>query len=229
MQNISSVPPNGALPMHEALRQFIPDELWKAFEAAKAVRSKLPRRPTYFSTSVLEWEAAHANYVANQARSAQADVEGAWAAIKWSLIDQLIAGTLVGFTQSDPPFGPWRQIPASSWKNLWIKNSRQGRVVGPNVDLYNVYIGKPGQTHSNVVMTGAPGQPSKSMHIIMDEWERRLRAGRIEPTRKAQAQVLLDWLKETHPLLPRPTEDTIYRRLPKGRWETSKKINCVEK
>jgi len=77
--------------------------------------------------------------------------------------------------------------------------------------------------------TGAPGQPTKSMDVIMDEWERRLKAGRIEPTRKAQAQVLLDWIKETHPLLPRPTEHTIYRRLPKGCWETSKKINCVEK
>jgi len=78
--------------------------------------------------------------------------------------------------------------------------------------------------------TGAQGQPTKSMHIIMDEWERRLKAGQIEHTRKAQAQVLLDWIKEAHPLLPRPTTaDTIYRRLPKGYWETSKKLKCVEK
>lgn len=216
MQDISSVPPDGALPMHEALRQFVPDELWKAFEAAKAVRSKLPRRPTFFSTSVREWEAERANYTANQARSAQADMVRAWKAINRSLIDQLIAGDLTAFAQSDPPFGRWREIPVSSWQSLWIKDAKRGHVAGSGVNLVNVYVMKTDQKHLYAMMTGAPGRPQKSMSLIKNEFERRCAAARIEASRTAQANVLLEWLRTAHPDMPEPTVKTIYNKLPAG-------------
>lgn len=68
--------------------------------------------------------------------------------------------------------------------------------------------------------TGAPGRPGKSTHLIEDELARRGRDGTIEASLRKQAEVLLDWLKGTHPKRARPTVHTIennirddYRRL----------------
>lgn len=68
--------------------------------------------------------------------------------------------------------------------------------------------------------TGAPGRPGKSTHLIEDELARRGRDGTIEASLRKQAEVLLDWLTETHPSRARPTVRTIennirdeYRRL----------------
>jgi hypothetical protein len=59
-------------------------------------------------------------------------------------------------------------------------------------------------THS-----GFPGRPGKAKHQIEDEFKRRPKAGEALPNLADEAAALLDWLKEAHPSVPRPTQKTI--------------------
>jgi hypothetical protein len=61
--------------------------------------------------------------------------------------------------------------------------------------------------------TGAPGRPSKSMHLIEREFERRKDAGEVLPQLAAEARHLLTWLPHAHPDAEPPTEKTIKNRL----------------
>lgn len=224
MQDQLASPPEDALPLREALRQFVADDLWRAYEAAMAERRKLPRRPSYFSTSVREWEAERANRTANQARPAQADMHRAWAAIKRSLIDQLIAGDLNAFAQSDPPFGPWRAIPAAAWRSLHIKHVRHGHVMGPNVDLKGLHILNTPDDGASMMKTGYSGRPPLSRDVIEAEFARRIEAGEIEPSMVRQSLVLLDWFKINHPGKPAPKAKSIENNLRKAYREAASRI-----
>ena len=64
-----------------------------------------------------------------------------------------------------------------------------------------------------VPKSGAPGRPS-SMHIVLDEFERRHACNQCEASREAEAKALAEWLKKTHPNAPQPTPKTIQNRLP---------------
>lgn len=57
--------------------------------------------------------------------------------------------------------------------------------------------------------TGAPGRPSKSIHLIADEFERRAGKTECEPTLREEATALLSWIKVTHPSKDRPVRKTI--------------------
>ena len=57
--------------------------------------------------------------------------------------------------------------------------------------------------------TGAPGRPTKSMHLIIDECRRRLEAGIAEPRLADEARALLVWLWQEQPIRDRPTEKSI--------------------
>ena len=57
--------------------------------------------------------------------------------------------------------------------------------------------------------TGAPGRPTKSMHLISDEWRRRLEAGLAEPRLADEARALQAWLRQEYPLHDRPSEKSI--------------------
>ena len=60
--------------------------------------------------------------------------------------------------------------------------------------------------------SGAPGRPS-SMHLILDEFERRIEQGKVVKGLAAQARALGEWLVANHPLEPRPTAKTIAERI----------------
>lgn len=53
--------------------------------------------------------------------------------------------------------------------------------------------------------TGLPGRPSKSKHLIEDEFRRRAAAGALADSLPVEATELLAWLTATHPTSPRPT------------------------
>jgi hypothetical protein len=61
--------------------------------------------------------------------------------------------------------------------------------------------------------TGAPGRPSKSMHLILDEYQRRLSCGATPASTEAEAESLLQWLRDIHPAADRPTAKTIGNRI----------------
>lgn len=60
--------------------------------------------------------------------------------------------------------------------------------------------------------SGAPGRPS-SMHLILDEFERRIEQGNVVKGLAAQARALREWLVTNHPREPRPTAKTIAERI----------------
>jgi hypothetical protein len=75
-----------------------------------------------------------------------------------------------------------------------------------------------------ILGTGLPGRPSKSKHLIDDEFERRIGAGDVLSSLPAEAESLLNWLKAKHPDKPRPTLKTIREniRARHRRWQGSR-------
>jgi hypothetical protein len=61
--------------------------------------------------------------------------------------------------------------------------------------------------------TGAPGRPSKGMHLIEAEFDRRIRNNLLKPTLRGQAGALRSWYLREHPSKPAPTLQTIENRL----------------
>lgn len=66
----------------------------------------------------------------------------------------------------------------------------------------------PGSHELIVVATGSPGRPT-SMHLVAAEHKRRLVNGLAERGVRAEAKVLEEWLKQTHPKAPTLTAKTI--------------------
>jgi hypothetical protein len=64
----------------------------------------------------------------------------------------------------------------------------------------------------NQFRTGAPGAPT-AMHVIGQEFERRVNDGEIEGNLRAEAKALSKWLTENHPTAPTTTPKTIENKL----------------
>lgn len=60
-----------------------------------------------------------------------------------------------------------------------------------------------------ITHSGFPGRPGKAKHLIEDEFERRTKSDEALRNLADEAAALLDWLKEAHPIVPRPTKRTI--------------------
>ncbi len=69
------------------------------------------------------------------------------------------------------------------------------------------------QSERPIASTGAPGRPSKSMHLIKPEHARRLHAGEAETALAKEARHLVAWLKNAHPLAPTPTPLTVENQI----------------
>jgi hypothetical protein len=57
--------------------------------------------------------------------------------------------------------------------------------------------------------TGAPGRPTKGMHLIRGEFQRRLRENGCRPSVHQEAMELREWFCRFHPTAPPPTIGTI--------------------
>lgn len=66
--------------------------------------------------------------------------------------------------------------------------------------------------HPVAAKTGAPGRPS-SMHYIRAEFERRAKAGTLEKSLRMEAELLVAWIKSSHPSEPPPTAKTVRNNL----------------
>jgi hypothetical protein len=71
----------------------------------------------------------------------------------------------------------------------------------------------PQKIHDVPQRSGAPGKPS-SMHLILDEHERRRVAGKTAQSREAEGEALAAWLRATHPTAPPAKAKTIRDKLP---------------
>lgn len=62
---------------------------------------------------------------------------------------------------------------------------------------------------SGVMPTGAPGAPSKGMHLIVGELKRRVRENACKASLREEATELLQWFRLQHPNAQSPTIKTI--------------------
>jgi hypothetical protein len=215
MSDPASDPPDKALPLCEAIRRFVSDDLWHDFEAARAERRMLPHRTQRHSSWIDGGRAERANLAANQVRLADAKMRRAWAVIKRVLIEKLITGELIAFAQSEPPFGYWRSLPMATWRNLRIKDVRNGSVTGPGIELAGLHVKERTADGALSARTGLPGRTSESKHFIEAEFARRVASGKLEPSLVRQSVVLLDWFRINHPDKPAPTPKTIENNMRK--------------
>lgn len=201
-------PPPGALPFEQAMKEFLPAEMWEEYARATEARENAPKRPSYFSMSVREWEAANASYeAANRSRSARADPDRVWYGVRAAMKAKLEAGELTAFGQDNPPCGPWRAIPAPAWRQLRIKNVQKGGAsIGANI-VHNIYILPPDADEH--MPTGTPGRPKKGINIIRVEFQRRIEAKELAASLAAESRALADWYHQTYPRRGCPTAKTI--------------------
>jgi hypothetical protein len=68
----------------------------------------------------------------------------------------------------------------------------------------------PGDAYTH---SGFPGRPSKGKHLIDDEFVRGVASGQVLPLVADEARALLDWFKQQHPTMARPTCKTIQENI----------------
>jgi hypothetical protein len=203
--------PKRPLPFHEALRAFVPAELWDDYERALDALSAEPRRPSYWSMSVNEWSDAMEIYESRSEFRAdrRANAEDKLARIVAYMVERLVAGELTGIVQDDPPFGPWRAIPSLSWRSLEPIDIAAGHFRASKTQLKFVQVieGRY-EPPVEIVSSGSPGRAS-SKQLYTAEFRRRRDEGFAEPTVKGEAAYLESWMAHRHPGAPGAEAKTI--------------------
>jgi hypothetical protein len=67
--------------------------------------------------------------------------------------------------------------------------------------------------------TGGPGRPSKGIHVIEAEFDRRIRNNLLKPTLREEATELRSWYLREHPSKPLPGLSTIENRVRSSYWQ----------
>ena len=207
-------PPNGSVPLLDAMRRFLPAEMWDDFDRARIANDKgnSPTRPDYWSMPLTDWVDAKAVYRGSRrTRPVRADPYLAWNALLSAFKLKFQTGELLAFGQVDPPFGPWQVITASAWGDARISNVQKGKVSFGPKEIYGLHVLPLNDEGS--LPTGLPGRRSKGAELIRIEFNRRATARVFEPTLAAESRWLADWYHQTHPKNQRVTAKTIENNL----------------
>jgi hypothetical protein len=205
--------PASALPLAEAVRKFVPRELWVRYERAHQEFARLPPGPGV--------ERLRFVIGLPPTKTARDDIKRAWERIEQTFTEKLVAGFLTLYVQKEPPFGMWQALAPQLCRGMRIKDLPKGHVTASNFELVGVYVAEAQLSVADEVAatTGAPGRPT-SIHLVVAEFERRAKAGNIERNLPTQSEVLARWLKANHPrhppLKPKTIENKLrhdYRRL----------------
>jgi len=196
MTETFSNPPSGALPLADAIAKFSPSDLWADYERASARRKAVPRNAGNPS----------------EHRLAQAEVNRLLRQIKQAVTDRLLAGELIAFAQENPPFGPWRQIPAAAWRSMKLSDIRKGRATERTTELHALHILEIAPAREVPPRRERTGRPSE-FPVIETEFKRRIQAGKIAASLNAQAEQLADWYAATYPRRRPYSPSTIRNRL----------------
>lgn len=124
------------------------------------------------------------------------------AAVYSRFSERLRTGELVAWAREGSPLAPWREIPSTAWASLDVDDADAGTVKGPGgVALYDVHVGRRVVPPEPLIEAGTPGRPSAA-HLVVAEFDRRVGAGLLCETLKAEAETLAAWLKRSHPKAP---------------------------
>jgi len=137
--------------------------------------------------------------------------DGSWRGLRWRLHSRVAKG-------------PWRAnvvldhgkstilAPAMGGQPSWHDIDKTWPEVPVLIEVHREDLGRmwpSPETPAALASSGAPGRPSKSMHLILDELGRRVDGRKIAASLGDEAEALLTWLKNTHPSRERPTAKTI--------------------
>jgi hypothetical protein len=203
--------PKLPLPFHEALRAFVPAELWDDYERPLHALAAEPRRPSYWSMSVRDWSDALEVYESRSEFRAhrRTNAEDALGRIVAHMTERLVAGELTGIVQDEPPFGPWRAIPSLSWRSLEPIDIAAGHFRAGKTQLKFVQVVEGHyEPPIEIVSSGSPGRAS-SKQLYTAEFRRRRDEGIAQPTVKGEAVYLESWMAQRHPGAPGAEAKTI--------------------
>jgi len=172
-------PPRDAIPFSDAMKQYLPAEMWDEYARATKALKNMAGQSRNFS------------------RPARLNLDWVWYGIIAAMKAKLEVGELRAFGQDNPPCDPWRAIPAAAWRNLRITNVETGKArVGPK-EIYNIYVLPPGA--DDHMPTGTPGRPTMGIDIIRVEFYRREAANKLEASLAAECRALAAWYSLTYP------------------------------
>ena len=172
-------PPRDAIPFFDAMKQYLPAEMWDEYARATKALKNMAGQSRNFS------------------RPTRLNLDWVWYDILAAMKARLEVGDLRAFGQDNPPCDPWRAIPAAAWRNLRITNVETGKArVGPK-EIYNIYVLPPGA--DDHMPTGTPGRPTMGIDIIRVEFYRREAANKLEASLAAECRALAAWYSLTYP------------------------------
>ncbi|MER9005659.1 hypothetical protein NKI15_18695 [Mesorhizobium sp. M0862] len=140
--------PGDALPLPEAVRRFVPNDLWETYATAIRRRASFPQRIVTYSTWIEGEAAAAKNRPAVLALEAQAAKDKAWATIQRVFLARLTEGALIAYVRREFPFGKWDPLPPDSWRALLITDWRRGTAEGGGLRLADLHIAPGGPSYS---------------------------------------------------------------------------------
>lgn len=138
-------------------------------------------------------------------------------------IDALLAALRAGTVAAEgrtPEDARRRPLSPADWRGATITEAQRGvliaeptgavggRIVDVLIDREGVLKAWPPLGADPGYRSGGPGRPS-SRHLIEAEHRRRRTAGLALPTDKQEADVLIAWLRETHPGAPPVSPKTV--------------------
>ena len=219
--------PAGARPLSEALRVFVPAELWSRYEQAVRDRRDISKRRA--APRIRGAGAETCRVTSEQVWDAKDFERACDSAMMKAFVAQLIAGELTAIVQRDPPLGEWQPIAAEAWRRrLHIEIVRYGLVVGGNIELRDVHIVKGDRLPPPVrTKPSGPGRPS-SLKLVLENFCRRVEAEEAEdrPTSLGQEGIhQSEWLKET-PAEPQMEPKTVVKNISKlfQAWKAGKNV-----
>ena len=141
----------------------------------------------------------------------------------------LYHGRLTAWARENSPLAPWREIPASAWATIRLRNVYKGVVEGPGFLLYDVRVGpraepekpkevpvskkeEPSTVDAAPHVKGRGGRPSHK-ETILNEYQRRKGAGLREASLRSESFYLESWFKKNFPSEKTPDHKTILRHI----------------
>ncbi len=147
-----------------------------------------------------------------EARDIRHESEKCLARLEKDFRQKLQDGTLTGWAREGSALAPVQEIPASAWMTLRLKSLPKNLVKGAYGDLYDVRIVNNAPTDAPPHEKGRGGRPSE-MPTILEEYEKRQKAGRYEGSNRSEAYYLESWFKKNFPDRKSPHPKTIQHHL----------------
>lgn len=152
--------PQGALPLNDAMRQWLPVEVLGAVWDAQEDLRKNARH--------VSWRAADGTLRSRIDETSPFNVPfiqrslAAKDAAEAQFRAMLRAGRLVAWGRAGSPIAPHRRIPADAWASLRLAHVAEGRAHGPGVELFGLHVAPAAAPVEPAPAAPLPPEPASS-------------------------------------------------------------------